>query len=142
MSLTLGAGGILLIVSTLAWLLGGLPSSVFWLLMAAFTVVLVAIGLFAWQWPAVHYRHLFYRVDRQGLGIRRGVIWRKVISIPTTRVQHIDVTQGPLQRVHGLATLTIHTAGTQGASIPLSGLAHHTATELRDHLLPNSRHGQ
>ena len=85
----------------------------------------------------MYHRRLRYRVDESGVRIRRGVLWRKVISIPTSRVQHTDVSQGPLQRRYELATLTVHTAGTQGASIALSGLEHGVAKRLRDHLLPD-----
>ncbi len=117
---------------TLGLLLGGLA----WWIYLPLLAPLFGLVYLPWQWPVIHHRHLRYRVDALGLQIRRGVLWRRVISIPTTRVQHTDVTQGPLQRRWNLATLTVHTAGTQGASIPLSGLQHEVATQLRDHLLP------
>ncbi len=67
--------------------------------------------------------------------IRRGVWWRHRIAIPVARVQHVDVSQGPIQRMFDLATLTIHTAGTKNASIDLSGLDHGSALHLRDRLI-------
>jgi membrane protein YdbS with pleckstrin-like domain len=79
---------------------------------------------------------MLFAVDEGGLRIRRGVFWRKVIWIPITRVQHTDVSQGPVQRKLGLGTLTIHTAGTAGASISLAGLEHGIASRLSDHLRP------
>jgi membrane protein YdbS with pleckstrin-like domain len=122
---------------TLAYALGGIPGFVYLPLFLG-GLVLVALALsFAFQWPAVHHRHLSYRVDEAGVRIRRGVFWRQVISIPTSRVQHTDVSQGPFQRQFGLATLTVHTAGTVGASISLEGLEHGVARRLRDHLLPD-----
>ena len=72
-----------------------------------------------------------------GLRIRRRVCWRQLIWLPTSRVQHTDVSQGPRQRRFGLATLTVHTAGTAGASISLAGLEHGIATRLNDHLRPD-----
>jgi membrane protein YdbS with pleckstrin-like domain len=91
---------------------------------------------FTYAWTAARHRHLRYRVDDKGLRIRRGVFWRKVILIPTSRVQHTDVSQGPVQRSFELAALTVHTAGTEGASISLAGLEHGIATRLCDHLQP------
>ena len=132
---------LVLIALTVAWALGGLPASVYRVLLVVVGLPALGFACFAWQWPAVHHRHLSYRVDTEGVRIRRGVVWRKVISIPTTRVQHTDVSQGPLQRNFDLATLTVHTAGTAGASIPLDGLNHQIALRLRDHLLPAQADG-
>src|SRR4029450_6711402 len=51
-------------------------------------------GFLAWlshRWPEISYRHTFYRVDPQGIEIRRGVVWRRTINVPKSRVQHTDV---------------------------------------------------
>lgn len=96
-------------------------------------------GFMGWmghRWPAVEHRHTSYRVDGQGIEIRRGVYWRRVINVPRSRVQHTDVSQGPLERSHGLGTLVIYTAGTAHARVDLGGLDHGTALLIRDHLLP------
>lgn len=96
-------------------------------------------GALAWHaqgWPAIEYRHMFYRIDGQGIEIRRGVYWREIINIPRSRVQHTDVSQGPLERTHGLGTLVIYTAGTDHARVDLPGLDHRTALGIREQLLP------
>jgi membrane protein YdbS with pleckstrin-like domain/RES domain-containing protein len=107
----------------------------------------MALGLGAWLalvsglaavalvWPALAWSRTSFRVDERGLEIRRGVWWREVLRVPRSRVQHTDVSQGPVERPYGLATLVVHTAGTQHASIHLDGLAHETAEAVRDHLI-------
>ena len=85
--------------------------------------------------PELRYRATRYQVDERGLTIRRGILWQSVTSVPKSRVQHTDVLQGPLQRQFELATLVIHTAGTQDAAVSLSGLAHRTALPIRDFLI-------
>lgn len=90
----------------------------------------------AWRWPAIEHRHASYRVDRQGIRIRRGVFWQREIDVPRSRVQHTDVSQGPLERGHGLGTLVVYTAGTAHAKVELPGLDHGLALAIRDHLLP------
>jgi membrane protein YdbS with pleckstrin-like domain len=100
---------------------------------------LVALILLAWvaqMWPAIEYRYFRYSLDADGIEIRCGVVWRKVIRVPRSRVQHIDVDQGPLERRHGLASLSIYTAGTEFARVVLPGLRHSRAIEIRDGLLP------
>jgi uncharacterized protein len=101
-----------------------------WLLLTAFLLLCVA------RWPELEHRHRSYRVDDDGIEIRGGVWWRSVVSVPRSRVQHIDVTQGPLDRRYGLGDLVLHTAGNEYAQVQLEGLDHGVALALRDHLLP------
>jgi membrane protein YdbS with pleckstrin-like domain len=121
---------------TLGWALGGVPGVVYLSLLVGILLLLTFILLLAYKWPAARHKHLRYLVDEGGLRIRRGVFWRSVIWIPISRVQHTDLSQGPVQRFYELATLTVYTAGTEGASISLAGLEHGIATRLCDHLRP------
>lgn len=98
------------------------------------------VGLLSWhthRWPGIDYQHSSYRVDDRTIEIRRGVYWRAVITVPRSRVQHTDVSQGPLERSYGLGTLVIYTAGTEHAKVSLTGLAHERALRVREHLLPD-----
>ncbi len=121
----------------ITWLLGGISGRTLAISIAGWALAFGGVVLFCYFWPKLHHRHLRYRVDQAGVRIRRGILWRNTISIPASRVQHTDVSQGPLQRRYGLATLTVHTAGTEGASISLEGLDRDIAFLLRDHLLPD-----
>jgi membrane protein YdbS with pleckstrin-like domain len=91
-------------------------------------------------WPGLSYRYASYRVDARGLEIRRGVLWRSQITVPRSRVQHTDVSQGPFERRFGLGTLVVHTAGTSHAMVQLEGLEHGRAILIREHLLPRLEH--
>lgn len=136
--------------ATLVGPLGGLTAAVVagglspWALPVFLGFWAIAIGTLTWhlqRWPAIAYRHASYRLDPRGLEIRRGVFWRKVINVPRSRVQHIDVSQGPLERRYGLGTLVIHTAGAHHAQVNLGGLDHAVALRLREHLLPGTGEG-
>jgi membrane protein YdbS with pleckstrin-like domain len=103
---------------------------------------LVLIGALAWhlqRWPAIAYRHTSYRVDDAGLEILQGVYWRTITNVPRSRIQHTDVSQGPLERRHGLGTLVVYTAGTQHSEVKLPGLEFTTAQRIRAHLLPRDQ---
>jgi membrane protein YdbS with pleckstrin-like domain len=114
---------------------------ILWVAMAVGLLAIVASFVGALLWPALVHKHASWRLDKLGLEIRRGVLWRHRITIPLGRVQHADVSQGPLQRLFAIGTLTVHTAGTQNASVGLDGIAHETAIELRDKLV-DQRKGQ
>ena len=105
------------------------------LLAAVWFALCAGLATFVMFWPPVRYRYTSYRVSEEGIRIRRGVVWRLAISVPRSRVQHTDVSRGPIERAFDLATLIIYTAGTQHASVHLPGLAHETALAIRDHLI-------
>lgn len=125
----LGGFAVFLLTARPGWAAATLVSG----LMAA---GLVAFGWWQQAWPPFEYRYASYRVDGNGLEIRRGVYFRGVTNVPRSRVQHTDVAQGPLQRRFGLATLIVHTAGNESAVVELPGLTHDIALAIRDHLLP------
>jgi membrane protein YdbS with pleckstrin-like domain len=127
-----GGGALALLIALLRARTGPLGSLG---LIGAWAALAAALAAGAWFWPPVRYRHCSWSLDDHGLTIRRGVFWRSVVSIPRSRVQHTDVSQGPVERALELATLIVHTAGTQHASVSLGGLPHETALRLRDHLI-------
>ena len=109
-----------------------------WILVpAAWLLFVLFLAWHSYRWPPRAYQHTFYRVDDQGIEIRKGVYWRVVINVPRSRVQHIDVSQGPVERRYGLGTLVIYTAGTEHAKVELEGLEHGRALRIREHLLPS-----
>ena len=73
--------------------------------------------------------------------VRRGLLWHVEVLVPRSRVQHLDVERGPLERHFGLATLVVHTAGSQTQALRQSGLADGDAVALRDALIPEARGG-
>ena len=124
-------------------LIGGASGALFGSMGMAGRVTLVSGALLiggllllrAILWPGIAYRHAWWRADERGLRIRRGVIWRSEIFVPKSRVQHTDVSRGPIERGFGIAKLIMHTAGTHDASVVLEGLAESDAFALRDFLI-------
>ena len=127
-------------VMTLAVLLkdDDIPSWLPIVLWALWPALAASLGWLAHRFPELHYRYTTWRLDDVGLTIRTGVVWRKEISVARSRVQHIDVSQGPMERRFGLATLSVYTAGTEHSQVALDGLEHGVALAARDSLLPAS----
>ena len=128
--LAAGALFALLLVLIRFGLFAGIVGAIAWLLFVA------GLAWLAWSWPRIEFRYYRYRISPEGIEIRSGVWWRVRVSVPRSRVQHIDVSQGPLERSYGLATLSIYTAGTEHAKVGVSGLDHGVALAARDALLP------
>lgn len=71
------------------------------------------------------------RVD--DLLVRHGLLIRRLSIVPYGRMQFVDVTAGPVERMFGLATVQLHTAAAASdAKIP--GLPPQEAARLRDRL--------
>jgi membrane protein YdbS with pleckstrin-like domain len=117
-------------------LASGAPTWVGPLLLVCWLGVTLGLIWHTLRWPELAFRYTSFKIDSLGIEIHRGVIWRTVLYVPRSRVQHIDVSQGPLERRYGLGTLAIYTAGTEHSQVALSGLDHVTALAVRNHLLP------
>lgn len=79
-------------------------------------------------------RRTWWRLDAQGLGVRRDLMWHLETRVPLSRVQHLDLRRGPIERTAKLATLVVHTAGSRFSAVSLSGLDQADAERLRDTL--------
>lgn len=78
------------------------------------------------------YRRLGYAIDGRLLRTVRGWLFHTDTVVPFVRVQHIDVTQGPVDKMFGTASLIVHTAGTHNSIVVVPGLAPGRAAEIRD----------
>jgi uncharacterized protein len=94
-------------------------------------VLLIAIALII-RIPSRRYSARGYQISADRLRVVRGLLFRYDTVVPFSRVQHIDVNQGPLERFFGIATLTLHTAGNHNASVALPGLGEPLAREMRE----------
>ncbi len=72
--------------------------------MIAGPVLLIAIALII-RIPSRRYSARGYQISADRLRVVRGLLFRYDTVVPFSRVQHIDVNQGPLERFFGIATL-------------------------------------
>ncbi|HQZ31526.1 MAG TPA: PH domain-containing protein [Arenimonas sp.] len=95
-------------------------------------------GLAGWSLGRARWRRTRWMLDERGLSVQRGLVWRSEVLVPRTRVQHLDLERGPIERRFGLATLVVHTAGTRMNALRQHGFLDADAVALRDALLPES----
>ena len=99
--------------------------------MLSIGVPLVALIAIVTAPPRI-WRRLGYRLTPTLLQVVRGWLFHTDTIVPFVRVQHIDVTRGPLDKMFGTAALIVHTAGTHNSIVRLPGLAPNRAAEIRD----------
>lgn len=97
-------------------------------------VAVAALVLFGVVRAVLLYRSWEYVVRADSLFLSRGVFTRVRTVVPYVRVQHIDTTRSPLERVLGLSTLVVYTAGSRGADVTVPGLTPDRASTLQERL--------
>ena len=98
---------------------------------AAIAALLLIPALLVWL-ARKKYQYTAWRLDDEGFALRRGKFWSVETRVPTSRVQHLDLVRGPLERRFGLSTLVMHTAGTRQSAVSVNGLEAGDAERLRD----------
>lgn len=79
-----------------------------------------------------------YLEDSEDMIVARGRWWRSVTVVPYGRIQFIDIDEGPLLRLFGLATVKLNTASAS-SDAELSGLPREDARALRERLSDRAR---
>lgn len=105
-----------------------------WAAAGGLILLVLRAGLMVW-YPPLAFRAAGYRLDEKVLLIRSGVWFQTIHLLPLPRLQHVDLRRGPLERSFGLASLVLHTAGTQASALTIPGLDADEAVRLRDHLV-------
>ena len=124
-----------------------------WGLFALIPVSLLALGLTMLGYLALHLRYdtTWYILTDRALRLRRGIWTIHETTITFENVQNVKVSQGPLQRVFGIANVVVETAGSggggqqqqqQAGSMANQGLIEgvSNAEQIRDRILSRLRH--
>jgi membrane protein YdbS with pleckstrin-like domain len=111
----------LLMVDAIIFLAAVLPATITALVMlpldqaplvAAFLILpLLLIVGFAAFWIPRYFSSVFFIFTEAEIVVERGVWWKHKSTVPYNRVTNIDLTQGPISRRYGLATVHVQTAG-------------------------------
>ena len=131
------------------WIWFVLGCFVFLLLIFAHPIVFGAILMFlvlmmlpVLLWIFFFYASLEYAIDSDSVKGKSGVLWKKYVTIPFTKVTNLDITQGPIQRMFGIGTIHVQTAGAGGqqgekAELRLSGIKN--LHEIKDEIMAKIR---
>ena len=118
---------VIFIIGTCAWII--------LLVLIGENIILFGSFLFIWLivmiliaiWIPVAFRALEYTIDSDGVKMKGGVVWKKHVTVPYSKITNVDITRGPLQRYYNIGTMHVQTAGAAGkqgekAELKLSGI--------------------
>lgn len=110
--------------------------------MPSLSFILPVAILAGFGWYYAGRRFSLYRAylhADQGVALQDGVWWRTEAWVPLSRLQYLDVNQGPLDRRWGMASISLQTASSHDHTTRIVGLPLQEAQALRAALLPLTR---
>ena len=75
-----------------------------------------------------------YAIREKDVSYKSGLLWFSMTSVPFNRIQHCEVSQGPLGRLFDLASVKVYTAGGSSSDLVIRGLQKEKAHRLRDYI--------
>jgi membrane protein YdbS with pleckstrin-like domain len=128
------------VLTGLAWFVGRPALAANWdgwspqyeLILGGVCLGVLAIGLLA---PPLAWARWRYGYLGDLLLMRYGILFVEERAVPVRRMQHVDLVRGPIERLFGLATLVVFTAGNEGSAFRVPGLLVGRAQELRDRIV-------
>ena len=99
-----------------------------------YAIFILWILLFTLSMSLVNMRYNMagYALRKHDLVYKSGVWWQTITTVPFNRMQHCEISQGPIQNAFNLATLRVFTAGGSSSDLAIDGLAHEEAKLIKD----------
>ncbi|MFC3092629.1 hypothetical protein DRW07_00240 [Alteromonas sediminis] len=76
-----------------------------------------------------------YVAREQDVVLHKGLIFRSITCQPVKRIQHVEIKQGPFERMRNLANLNIYSAGGVAHTFAIPGLSVESAEQLREFIM-------
>ena len=121
------------VLTLVAAIVAGLIAAPNVAIVVATVAAVVVVGVICLFAVRRRFRAWAYQEREEDLVVSRGVMFRRQSVVPYGRMQFVDVTAGPVERIFKLSTVKLHTAAAASdARIP--GLEQAEAARLRDRL--------
>lgn len=101
---------------------------IFWYLFAIALVVCLINMLIA----LLAFKKRKYAIREHDVIYAHGLVVNSIVTVPISRIQHIEESRSWLARQFGLATLNIYTAGESGSDLSIKGLPQDEARQVND----------
>lgn len=102
--------------------------TLYWIL-GTFIVLLI--------WGVISWYRFQFRIEEGELQIQQGVVVRQKLYMTSDRIQVIDITAGPVQRLFGLVAVEVKTAGSSSKQSKINAITRDQAEEMKRLLRKN-----
>ncbi|WP_397447142.1 PH domain-containing protein [Polaribacter sp. R77954] len=73
-----------------------------------------------------------YALRDKDISYKRGLLIKKLTTVPFTRIQHVEIDEKPISRLFGLSSLSVYTAGDSSDDLEIKGLTKETALQIKE----------
>jgi hypothetical protein len=99
-------------------------------------ILIVSIIWWLITWTSIlFYRTHAYALREKDVTIDEGIFFKSRQTTPYHRIQHVEISQGPIQKKFNHSTLKIFAAGGNGTSTEIRGIEKEEAEHVRQFLL-------
>ncbi|MCP4225654.1 MAG: PH domain-containing protein [Actinomycetia bacterium] len=98
----------------------------------------LVVGTAGWFLATIRYRSWRFELTSEWIQARWGVLTHHTATIPRNRIQTLTSENGPIDRLLGLTSVTVHTAGAGAPDLSIPHLEDQTVEWLRGELARGS----
>ncbi|SNR15084.1 PH domain-containing protein [Tenacibaculum jejuense] len=73
-----------------------------------------------------------YVIREQDITYKSGFITRTMVTVPFSRIQHVEIDEGIFSRIFKLASLSVYTAGDSSDDLEIRGLSKDQALKIKE----------
>ena len=73
-----------------------------------------------------------YLVREKDISYKSGLFYKKMTTVPFSRIQHVEIDEGPISRYYKLASLSVYTAGDSSDDLVIKGLSREKALQIKE----------
>ena len=102
-----------------------------YILLPVLTGILV-VAVLVWFAITADFSNSGYALREKDVLYRSGWLRRSIQVVPLSRVQHVSVQSGPIERRYDLASVSLYTAGAEQADLTIRGINSATALQVKN----------
>ena len=73
-----------------------------------------------------------YSVRDKDISYKSGLFFRTLTTVPFSRIQHVEIDEGPISRVFKLASISVYTAGDSSDDLIIKGIKREKALQIKE----------
>lgn len=95
-------------------------------------VAVLSVFLFTSLIIIVGFSKRKYALREKDISYKSGIFFKKTTTVPFSRVQHVEVDEGPVSRIFKLASINVFTAGDSSNDLEIKGIEKIEALRIKE----------
>lgn len=100
--------------------------------LAIFIALFLCLSVLSFVSTGLSFKYSGYALRERDLLFKSGWLKRRIRIVVRSRIQHVSVQSGPIERKFGLSSVSIFTAGSSEADFTIKGIKEQTALGIKE----------